>query len=176
MALLLALAPGAAPASAAVARGAAVTVEEFLQSLSTVPGVAERRDPFQQLPPPFASSSDMSAGPVSEDAPPLERHSLTDYEVVAVLIGDRYPRALVRLPKEGTGPQKVVILKEKDRIGNRKGLVARITKTGVFVREGQQQKPGSVDRTEVLLKVGGSATDQKRDLVMDGKAAKGAGK
>jgi hypothetical protein len=149
-----------------------VTIEEFLQSLSTVQGVVMRKDPFQEVGPPFELPVASPTGEVDDSnqpvygAPVLERWPITDYEVVAVLLGDQYPRALLRLPKEpGATVQKVVIVKENDKLGNRKGVIARITLEGVIVQQAQRSKHGFVDKTEVLLKVGGVASDQKRALV-----------
>ncbi len=149
--------------------GQEVTIEAFLQSLSTVPGVVGRKDPFVELGPPFGlPAPEMASGPDENapimGAPILERYQLAEYEVVAVLLGDKYPRALLRLPKEGIGTKKVVIVKEGDKLGNRKGVINRITNEGLIIQQAQRSKHGFVDRTEVLLRVGASAEQQKISL------------
>jgi hypothetical protein len=155
-----------------------VSIEQFMQSLSTIPGVMFRKDPFREVAPPFEIPSASSTLGENEGptlgAPILERYAVAEYEVVAVLIGDKYPRALVRLPKEGT-TQRVVIVKENDKLGNRKGVVAKITHEGLIVRQSQRAKSGFVDKTEVLLKVGGKADDQKRALLAAKQSAEAKG-
>ncbi len=141
-----------------------VTIEEFLQSLSSVDGVVTRRDPFVEVSPPFEipALDDKSAS--ANSAPLLERYPVTDYEVVAVLLGDKYPRALLRLPKD-VGTQKVVIIKERDKLGNGMGVIAKITAEGIIVQQSQRSKHGFVDKREILLKVGGKTEDQRHTLL-----------
>jgi Tfp pilus assembly protein PilP len=163
-----------APARAADEGGGGekgVTIEDFLQQLSTVQGVVGRRDPFAELSPPFEMQSQGANGPDPDapvmSAPVLERYSVAEYEVVAVLLGDNYPRALIRLPAEtGTSAanRKVVIVKEGDKLGNRKGVISKIVLEGVIVQQAVRGAHGFVDKTEVLLKVGGKAEDQKKSL------------
>ncbi|MGZ3719969.1 MAG: hypothetical protein ACXWR1_16640, partial [Bdellovibrionota bacterium] len=166
----LCLSAPAARAEDAPAGGKELTIEEFLQSLSTVKEVVQRRDPFAEMMPPFEAPATQSAAedpnaPVMS-APILERYPITDYEVVAVLLGDQYPRALLRLPPEtGSTDRKVVIVKEEDKLGNRKGLIKKITLEGLVVQQAQRSAHGFVDKTEVLLKVGAKADEQRRALV-----------
>jgi hypothetical protein len=145
--------------------GKDVSVEEFLQNLSTIQGVMSRRDPFAEYPPPFSPdqtpTTNDDAGAPNMSAPILERYPLADYEVVAVLLGDKYPRALVRLPAAG-GPRKVVIVKENDKIGNRKGVVTKIVAEGLIVQQVQRARDGFVDKSEILLKVGAFSSDSRR--------------
>jgi hypothetical protein len=150
--------------------GKEVTIEQFLQSLSTIQGVVARKDPFVEVAPPFEVPAPETAvgddnGPVM-GAPVLERYQLAEYEVVAVLLGDKYPRALLRLPKDGGGGagKKVVIVKEGDKLGNRKGVIKQITSEGLIIQQAQRSKHGFVDRTEVLLKVGATVEQQKISL------------
>jgi len=145
-----------------------ISVEDYLQSLSTIPQLFGRKDPFQEVGPPYEAPIVGQSiipgddfGPVM-GAPVLERYYLADYEVVAVLLGDQYPRALIRLPKEGVSPsRKVVIVKEGDKIGNRKGVVAKITAEGLVAQQAKILRNGFVDKKEMLLKVGGVAEQQK---------------
>jgi hypothetical protein len=149
------------------------TIEEFLQSLSTVQGVVMRKDPFVEIGPPFeAPKAEMivDENAPNPGAPVMERYSITEYEVVAVLLGDKYPRALLRLPKEGgRSTAKVVIVKENDKLGNRRGVIKAITAEGLMVQQAMRSKHGFVDKTEVLLKVGGSAQQQRGSLSSMGK-------
>jgi hypothetical protein len=157
---------GAAPLFAAAADEPAkdLTIEEFLQQLSTVQGVVGRKDPFAELPPPFNPVADMKPmeDPNAPDmaAPILERYTISEYEVVAVLLGDKYPRALLRLPGD-SGGRKVVIVKEGDKLGNRKGVISKILAAGVVVQQAMRTSHGFVDKTEALLKVGGHSGDQR---------------
>jgi hypothetical protein len=137
-----------------------MAIEEFLQSLSSVDGAVVRRDPFMQVPPPFEISAAEDPLDNASSASLLERFPVTDYEVVAILLGDKYPRALIRLPKEAL-QQKVVIIKEHDKLGNHLGVVSRITASGVLVRQAQRSKQGFVDMKEILLKVGAKADDER---------------
>lgn len=155
--------------------GKEMTIEDFLQSLSTVPDVVKRKDPFAEAPPPFREpDKDPNAeydpnAPVMS-APILERYPITDYEVVAVLLGDQYPRALVRIP--GEGARKVVIVKENDKLGNAKGVITKITLEGVSVVQAVRSQHGFVDKTEILLKVGSTAADQKKEMMLKQKQPK----
>jgi hypothetical protein len=128
-----------------------ITIEEFLQKLSTVPDVVSRKDPFIQAPPPFEIPKSLDTG-INMAAPVLERYPARDYGVVATLLGDQYPRALLRLPQAEKG--KVLIVKEKDRLGNRSGVITKITSDGVVVLQTQRSPLGFVDKTEVVLRVG----------------------
>jgi hypothetical protein len=146
------------------------TIEEFLQSLSTIKEVVTRRDPFAEYSPPFRDdvpkngSNEPDPNAPDMSAPILERYTIAEYEVVAVLLGDLYPRALLRLPGEGGGNRKVVIVKEADKLGNRKGVISKITLEGIYVQQAQRSAHGFVDKTEVLLKVGGHVEEQKKSL------------
>jgi hypothetical protein len=177
---VLSLYVASARAEDAPAGGKELTIEEFLQSLSTVKEVVQRRDPFAEMAPPFDNLTPQSNGddpnaPVMS-APILERYPITDYEVVAVLLGDQYPRALLRLPGDtGSPDRKVVIVKEADKLGNRKGVIAKITLEGLVVQQAQRSAHGFVDKTEVLLKVGAKAEEQRRALVSRQAETKGDG-
>jgi hypothetical protein len=167
--LIAFLACGFARAEDAPAAGKDATIEEFLQSLSTVKDVVTRRDPFAEFPPPFETPHATNMGDSDPNAPDmsapiLERYTIAEYEVVAVLLGDLYPRALLRLPGEGGGNRKVVIVKEADKLGNRKGVISKITLEGIYVQQAQRSAHGFVDKTEVLLKVGGLSENQKKAL------------
>lgn len=139
------------PTGAEPPAGAELTIEEFLQKLSTVPDVVSRKDPFIQAPPPFEIPKSLDAG-INMAAPVLERYPARDYGVVATLLGDQYPRALLRLPQAEKG--KVLIVKEKDKLGNRSGVITKITREGIVVLQTQRSSLGFVDKTEVILSVG----------------------
>lgn len=128
-----------------------ITIEEFLQKLSTVPDVVTRRDPFVKAPPPF-NVVQVNADEIVPTAPVLERYPLRDYSIVAVLLGDQYPRALVKLPSREKG--KVLIVREKDKLGNKGGVITRITKDGIVVLQSQRSPLGFVDKSEVTIRIG----------------------
>lgn len=130
-----------------------ITIEEFLQKLSTVPDVVTRRDPFIKAPPPFSVVT--QGDEIVPNAPLLERYPLKDYSVIAVLLGDKYPRALIKLPSREKGA--VLIVREKDKLGNRGGIITRISKDGVTVLQSQRSPLGFVDKSEILMRIGQSA-------------------
>jgi hypothetical protein len=66
-------------------------------------------------------------------------------------MGDVYNRALVGLPDK-----KVMIVREKDRLGNRGGVVMAIRREGVVVEQVHKTYRGAVDKTVVTLPVGGT--------------------
>ncbi len=137
-----------------------LSIEEFLQNLSTVPEVVTRKDPFVALTPPFTLPE--KAVDVGLNAPVLERYPVAQYGIVATLLGDQYPRALVKLPEAENG--KVLIVKEKDKLGSNGGVIAKILKDGLLVMQSQKSPLGFVEKTQVMLKVGsgmGGAQDKK---------------
>jgi hypothetical protein len=140
-----------------------LTVEEFLQGLSTVPGVVKRRDPFIEADPPFDKNAIVNNTEISMNAPVLQRYPVNQYTVVATLLGDQYPRALIKLPPSENG--KVLIVKVKDKLGNRSGVVSKILKDGIVVVQNHKSPLGFVDKSEIVLGVGassqGGATQQK---------------
>jgi hypothetical protein len=127
-----------------------------------VPGAVLRRDPFVESSPPFDIPLEVN-GEYQSSIPVMERFPLTDYEVVAVLLGDRYPRALVRLPEKEK--RKVVVVKVRDKLGNRKGEIIKITREGLVVQQAIRSKFGFTDKSNVILKVGGTAEKQKAELM-----------
>ena len=139
-----------------------MTVEQYLQTLSTVPGVVSKRDPFEVPEPPFTPPPAVVAqSDVDLSAPVLERYPTGEYTVLAVLIGDKYPRALIKLPSSEQG--KVVIVREQDKIGNKKGVIARISQDGVHVAQKTRSKLGFQESEDLLLQFGAVA-EQKRPV------------
>ncbi|MCO5142654.1 MAG: pilus assembly protein PilP [Oligoflexia bacterium] len=130
----------------------AKTIEGFLQGLSTIPDVVSRRDPFIVLESPFLSdAADMNLA-FNPNAPVLERYPVEDYTLVAVLTGDEYPRALIRLPESESS--KVLIVKQKDKLGNRGGIISLISKDSVVINESKKSPLGFVEKATYSLKVG----------------------
>lgn len=132
------------------AMGAAedVSIEEFLQKLSTVPDVTSRRDPFVVPIAPYQldiGEKNTSATPV------LERYAIHQYSVVATLLGNEYPRALIKLPK--TEGERVLIVREKDKLGTNSGVVVAIQKDGIIVRQTQKSPLGVIDTADIFLRI-----------------------
>jgi hypothetical protein len=165
--LFLALFAAAVPLSAhsAVAapaddEGGGETVEDYLQKLSTIPDVVNRKDPFIQAAAPFTVPKDVLSEGVDMSVPVLERYPVSKYEIVATLLGDQYPRALLRLPKEEKG--KVLIVREKDKLGNKGGIITKILKDGVSVVQKTRSPLGFIDKQETMIRVGsGDEADKK---------------
>ncbi|RZA07993.1 MAG: hypothetical protein EOP11_06185 [Proteobacteria bacterium] len=160
MSLLALLGLSASPrASAAEAPGE--SVEEYLQKLSTIPDVVNRKDPFIQAAAPFSVPKETLSEGVDLSVPALERYPLSKYEIVATLLGDQYPRALLRLPKEEKG--KVLIVKEKDKLGNKGGIITKILKDGVSVVQKTRSPLGFIDKQDTIIRVGSAEEDSKKD-------------
>lgn len=133
------------------------SIEDFLQNLSTVPKVLDRRDPFEESKPSFIKEEKLDNGigeamaiTANDELPPLERYPAEQYRVKAVLLGDKYPRALVLAPNGGTA-----IVKESARLGDKNGVIERIDRTGIQVLEKIKNTFGSYDNVTVNLPVGG---------------------
>ena len=131
-----------------------ISIEEYLQKLSTVQSVMARRDPFIKSGPPFQPPPPPEADKINMAAPVLERYPSDKYGVVATLLGDRYPRALVRLPTEEKS--RVLIVKEKDKMGNKGGIISKILKDGIVVSESRKSPLGKLEAKEVVIQVGGA--------------------
>lgn len=134
-----------------------VSVEEFLQALSSVPRVLDRRDPFEQAKPSYLKEDkkeseivEARAEVATEELPPAERFNITQYVVKAVLLGDKSPRALVAAP-DGT----MLIVNQSSRLGNKNGEVERIDRAGVQVVEKIKNNFGSFENVIQVLPVGG---------------------
>jgi hypothetical protein len=135
----------------------AVSIEEFLQKLSTIPDVVTRKDPFVS---PIAPFEALRSSDVSSNAPVLERYPISQYTIVATLLGDKYPRALVRLPaQEGS---KVLIVKEKDKMGQNGGVISKILGDGLVVQQSIRTPLGFIEKSEVVLGIGVAGGDVKK--------------
>ncbi len=128
--------------------GGETTIEEFLQKLSTVPGVVGRKDPFVKAMAPYLALLPQETFLPQSD---LERYDLKDYKITAVLLGDVYSRALVMMPNK-----KTMIVREQDHLGNRGGVVTKISRNGVVVQQIHKSFRGASNKTEVTLPVGGA--------------------
>lgn len=134
-----------------------MSVEEFLQRLSSVRKVLNRRDPFEENNPSYVKEdAPITIGEArleinNEEQPPLERYPVEAYTVKAVLLGDRYPRALLQLPGGGS-----VIVEEKMRLGDKNGIIEKIDRTGLKVVEKIKNNFGSFDDITQQLLVGAS--------------------
>lgn len=127
----------------------AISIEEFLEQLSTVKGVTDRRDPFEAARPPFENRTESDAPIVN--APPLEKYQVEAYKVVATMATGKWgaPRALIKLPDIEKG--KVVTVKLFDHLGNRGGRIIKIDGKGLVVLQNQKSALGFIDKAEIKL-------------------------
>lgn len=140
-----------------------ISIEDFLQNLSSVPGVVLRRDPFVELKNPY-KNSDFSEAMMS--APIMERYPLDSYRVIATLIGDKYPRALIKVTGgtvDKADQNRVLIMRERDKLGNRGGIINQITRDGVMILQSKKSNLGFVDKALVKLLVGKEKAESEDD-------------
>lgn len=167
--------PKTATSAPAREDAAGESVEEYLQKLSTIPDVVNRKDPFIQASAPFAVPRELLSDGVDLSLPVLERYPITKYSIVATLLGDQYPRALLRLPNEEKG--KVLIVREKDKLGNKGGTITKILKDGVMVVQRVRSPLGFIDRQETVIRVGGNDEPkpaERPEEIRQGQPAPGA--
>lgn len=138
------------------------SIQEILQSLTVIENVIDRRDPFEKFVPKFM----MVAAPARKDdgnkivtanIPELERLPANSYKVQAVLLGDVYPRALVKTPQNNT-----YIVKKGDKIGNRSGVVGRIDEGGLVVVEKVRNQYNEFSTIETLIEIDSSGESVNR--------------
>jgi hypothetical protein len=67
---------------------------------------------------------------VMSDLPELEKLSLENYELVGVMMGPKRVRAMVRTPE-----RKMFLVAEGTRLGNRSGVIIKVTPSSLKVRE-----------------------------------------
>lgn len=134
-----------------------LSYEELLQSLTSLPAVITRRDPFSKvgMPIPAIAAFYREDDAPNMSAPELERYASTQYKVIATLMGDVYARALVRTPEK-----KVLILREKDKLGNKRGIIKSITRSGIVLVESIPRPSGVIEKKTVSLPVEGSEGDK----------------
>lgn len=133
------------------------TIAEILQGLTVIDNVMSRRDPFEKHTPEiFKNAGKVEEKPsennVGEDTPELLRFSASNYTVLAVLLGDVYPRAIVKTPKGNT-----FIVKEAEKIGNRDGVIGKIDDAGVIVEEKIKNQYDKFSKIEIKLPLSGGA-------------------
>lgn len=129
---------------------------EQLQSLSTIANLSQRRDPFAKSPSPFKppvveqapTPSAPTEAPINMNAPELERYPSSQYKVAAILLGDVYPRALVRSPEN-----RVFVVRENDKLGKNKGHIKQITEGVILIREEIKSAAGAIERNDIRLEL-----------------------
>ena len=148
--ILFITAPQFAHADQAIVDGKRVdskTVEEYIQKLTSIPSVFERRDPFVKSGPPFtAPRREDEESPIASTE--LERHAVLEYKIIAVMLGDLYNRALILSPEKRT-----FIIREKDRLGNRRGIIKSISINSIQVVEKIKRQDGTRTTQEIALAV-----------------------
>jgi Tfp pilus assembly protein PilP len=128
--------------------------DERLQELSTIPSVLTHRDPFVKasspfMPPPSVSQPVVAApadDAIDPNDPDLLRYPASQYKIMAILLGDVYPRALIKTPDN-----KVFVVRENDRLGKRRGYIRRVQEGAIIVVEEFQSGNGLKERTELRL-------------------------
>ncbi len=102
-----------------------------------------RRDPFK----PFITKTTVKEEkkrPLS----PLQKYSIGQLKLVAIIWGIRSPRAMVEVP-EGKG----YIVKRGSLIGNRNGRVIRILKDKIIIRERFRDAFGEIKTDDITLEL-----------------------
>ncbi len=102
-----------------------------------------RRDPFK----PFITKTTVKEEkkrPLS----PLQKYSIGQLKLVAIIWGIRSPRAMVEVP-EGKG----YIVKRGSLIGNRNGRVIRILKDKIIIRERFRDAFGEIKTNDITLEL-----------------------
>jgi Tfp pilus assembly protein PilP len=134
-----------------------ISIEEFLQNLSTVPDVTSRRDPFVPPIAPFL----LDIGTRNKyPTPVLERYPVHEYTVIATLLGNEYPRALVKLPATEKG--RVLIVKRGDKLGTDNGVIIKVQKDGLLVRQTQKSPLGVVDTNDIFLRISAGGANENK--------------
>jgi type IV pilus assembly protein PilP len=101
-----------------------------------------KRDPFMQL------SEETVADDANLPKSPLERYSLDQLALTAIVWGITDPRALVQAPDNQS-----YIVKRNMRIGNHRGRVSRITKRSLFVEEEYRDPTGKLIVSEQVMEI-----------------------
>ena len=131
------------------------TVAQYLQSLTLIPNITSHRDPFARANPPVAPPPPQQQEPGPDMmAPELERWPAGKYQLVATLLGDVYSRALIRTPT-----QKVLIVREKDKIGNKKGIIKSIKTSGIDIVEIWKKPNGKSEERKIHLDSNGAKVE-----------------
>lgn len=132
-----------------------ITLDAYFHKIVSNPALLQKRDPFVKAAPPFEVPVVKDETAIDATAPVLERYPSSKYSVVATLLGDQYPRALLRLPTEEKG--RVLIVKENDKLGNRGGIISKISKEAVVVSEKKKSPVGKMVTEEIQLRVSAPA-------------------
>ena len=126
-----AIAAPAAPASKAdLSKSEPMSMEETLTL----------RDPFRR-PNKFSENSTDAA------IPELERYSLEQFKIIGIITGPKKAKALLSTPTN-----KMFIVQESDKLGNRSGIVKKIKDRSVLVREKLVNLIGQEENIETELK------------------------
>ena len=129
-----------------------MSFESYLQKLTSIPNIIERRDPFETKPHPYMKKfSEIDREIDIKSAPPLQRFPAKNYIVKAVLLGQGTPRALVSAPSI---EKKTWIVKIGSSFGNRGGKINKINKKGLYVVEDVINSEGEKAKIELELEIG----------------------
>lgn len=98
------------------------------------------RDPFKK-----PSKYSEPGGDIS--TPELERYPLDQIKIVGIITGPKKPRALLTTPNN-----KMYIVQENDKVGNRSGILKKIRDRSIIIREKIVNVIGQEENTDIELK------------------------
>lgn len=126
------------PANITSTETQAVVASEIDLNNATAESLSSLRDPFQR--PKFKE--------YSRTIPDLEKYPIDQYELLGVITGPYRMRAMVRDPN-----QKTHLVSVKTRIGNRSGVIKKITPVSLVVREKILNVFGREESSETELRL-----------------------
>lgn len=111
-----------------------ITVEGTRENEISLQGIIEdydynpegKRDPFE----PFQAPASISSGVVQGPVFPLQKYSLNQLNLIGIIWGVNSPLAMVKDPSG-----KLHYIRERDKVGNNNGYVAKIRENELIVVE-----------------------------------------
>lgn len=125
-----------------------ISSEDYLQRLSSIRKVLERRDPFDSPKASIETEGKESSIPV------LQRYPVEKYVLKAVLVDGKRSRALVQVPEGG-----MAIVHNNERLGDGGEVIKRIDRGGVVIIRRVKNNFGSYDTLEVNLRIGATNSE-----------------
>jgi type IV pilus assembly protein PilP len=119
-----------APITAADAPSSGTATQEMAQPLASEGEVVAGYDPSGRRDPFAPIIHELQAGKVDENLPPLQRVTLTELNLIAIVWGAHGYTAMVQTP-EGNG----YTVRRGTRVGQHNGVVSAVTDRGIIVQE-----------------------------------------